>query len=427
MKIPVTLSKPKSMAKRTQRLLPKPTAKPLAPLPSIPLPADLQRRLIALRRRYRTIHAATGLFMLLGAVSGLFLVQALADWWFDLPWAARAVFLLTDLGLLAAIYRRHIHRPLQKKLGLPETALMVEKKWPALKQSVITAVEMAQGNAKATRGSAQLVDIVLQQARARTTGLNFNDVVPTRALRRSAIWGIVLALGTLAIAAAGWPSSLSLIERIFLLNVPLPTKTIVIPITHDMTVPVSTDVEISARAQGIIPTHGRVTVTYAGSSAQDYPLTVLPDQPGVFSFTVHNVQKQFKYSFTLNDGHGPEFTVNAKVPPSLASVECTQVYPDYTKLPPQKLPSTGLSLLAGSHLKIKAVAGEPLKSATVVLQGVAQTVPMTVDTAGTQLEADIRSRPKISPASPSILLTRTDSARLTKRSTRLISSPISLP
>jgi hypothetical protein len=392
MKLPALLTKTKA-AKLTRRLKPPPAIqappRPVKPLPAIPLPGDLKKRLIALRHRYQMVHSTTGIFMLLGALSGLFLAQGVSDWYFDLPWMARAMFLAIDIVLLITIYRRHLHAPLKKKLGLRETALMVEKKWPKLAQSVITAVEMSEGNAKATRGSLELVEIVLQQARARTTNLNFKEVVPTRMLKRSVTWGCVLTLGTLAIAAVTFPASLSLLERIFLLNVPLPTKTIVVPISGDLTVPLGTDVEISAQAKGVIPTHGRVTIAYDEGNPEEFPLTVLPDKPATFSYTVHNVQRPFKYRFYLNDGHGPEFTVMAKVPPTVTNVECTEVYPSYTGLPEQKIPTTALTLLAGSHLKIKATATEPLKSATVVLQGIAQPVEMTLDSAKTGLEGDV--------------------------------------
>lgn len=394
MKISTLLTQSRTAAaKLTHRLKAAPATKasshPIVPLAPIPLPADLKQRLLELRHRYRTIHVSTGFFMMLSAVSLLLLVQGLADWWFDLPRMARAIFLLTDFALLGAIYYRHLHLLLKKKLGLAEIALMVEKKWPKLDQSIITAVEMAEGNAGATRGSRQLVDAVLQQASLRTADLNFAEVIPTRAFRRWATWSGVLTLGTLAVATMAWPASFSLLERIFLLNVPLPTKTIVVPITRDLTVPISTDVEISARAQGVIPSSGRITISYADEAPEEIPLAALPDQPGVFSYTVHNVQRPFKYQFFLNDGHGPEFTVLAKLPPAITTVEFTEVYPDYTGLPPQKLPSTELSLLAGSHLQIKAASTEKLNSATVVLQGATQQIEMTLGSSKTQMEAEV--------------------------------------
>ncbi len=128
MKLPALLTKTKA-AKLTRRLKPSPAIqappRPLQPQPAIPLPGDLKKRLIALRNHYRMVHGTTGIFMLLGAVSGLFLAQGVADWYFDLPWLARAMFLAIDIALLVTIYRPHLHAPLKKKLGLRETALMV--------------------------------------------------------------------------------------------------------------------------------------------------------------------------------------------------------------------------------------------------------------------------------------------------------------
>ena len=381
----------KARAKRQQAAF-VPVRRTLAPeaaLPAIPLPGNLRQRLNALRRRHRLTGLMTGLAMVLTALSLLFLVQGVSDWWFDLPWFARVGFLLADLAVLGAIYRRHLHRALRKRLSLAEAALMVEKKWPRVQQSVIAAVQLCEGKALSTRGSPQLVRLALEQARARTTNLNFSEVVPTRRAWRWWMAAVAALLVAGGVAAFTWPASLVLLERIFLVNVPLPTKTIVVPITGDLEVPVGSDVELSAKAQGIIPTHGSITLTYATGPAQEFPVDAVPDKPGTFSFTLHNVQNAFKYRFVLNDGHGPEFTVTAKVPPSLSGVECEQVFPGYTGISPRKLAPTDLSLLAGSHLQVRATSTDPLKSAKVVLQGLTQTVDATLDSSGTHLEADI--------------------------------------
>jgi len=367
----------------------RPPGNPEAALDPIPLPPRLQRNLLALRRHHRRVRAGTGLFLLAGAVSLLLLGQALSDWWFDLPWLARAVFLVVDVGVITSLYRKHCHDALRRRLTLGEVALLVDKKWPQLQQSVNTAVELADGRARSTRGSAQLVDQVLEIAQTSTAGMNFREVVPLRPLQRWALLGGAAMITTVGLAALVWPSSLALLERIALLNVPLPTKTIVRAITGDMTVPLGSDVEISARAEGLIPRHGRVTITYPGAAPQEVPLTALPAKPGVFSFTVHNVQNPFTYRFDLNDGSGPDFKVAAQVPPGLGPVACTQVFPAYTRLSSRPLPVSNLVLLAGSRLEVKATATTPLRGAVLLLQGIAQLVPMTLDAAGTEVQGDI--------------------------------------
>jgi len=60
---------------------------------------------------------------------------------------------------------------------------------------------LAEGKAQVTRGSRQLLEVLLQQAKARTTNLNFKEVVPITPLRRWLLLGGVATLGTLAITA----------------------------------------------------------------------------------------------------------------------------------------------------------------------------------------------------------------------------------
>ena len=391
---PSSLFKSFSNKKKAQATKPTTAAFKVAPRPTaaqspLPLPGDLKKRLQDLRNRYQMVGIVIGLAMLISAISLLFLFQGLSDWWFDLPWIARAGFLLVDIFLLVLIYRHQLDGALRKRMDLAQTALLVEKKWPKLHQSLISAVELTEGKGYSTRGSPQLVDVMLQQTRAQTVNLNFNDVVPLRQLYRWLLIGATAFLGTAALAIVTYPSSLALLERIILFNVPLPTKTIVVAITRDLIIPVGSDVEISARAMGIIPSNGRVTITYAGGTAQEFPVTPLPDKRDTFSFTLHNVQTAFTYSFYLNDGHGAEFNVSAKVPPVITGLECEQVYPDYTGLPPRKLAPTDLSLLVGSHLKLQAKSADPLKSATVVLQGIPEPIQATLDPSGTELEAVI--------------------------------------
>ncbi len=330
-----------------------------------------------------------GIAIFLGVLSLLLTLQALADWWFDLPWMARAVFLLADFAVLGTLFRQRIHAPLSRRLGLAETALMVEKKWRHLRQSVISAVQLAEGRAASSRGSPELLEILFQQARARTTGLDFRLVIPSRDLR---VWGWAGATAlavAVAAAAFGWPGSIALVERIFLLPVPRPTQTIVVDLTQDLAVPIGSDVEVAAKATGVIPTRGRVVLTYKDAPRQEYPVFPTPDHPDVFRFTEHNVQKDFTYLFYLNDGHGSNFSVTARVNPTLTDIACIEVYPDYTHLPQQPIPPTGLSLLVGSHLKIEATASTALKNATILLQGTGTSVPATLDAGGTHLTADV--------------------------------------
>lgn len=352
-------------------------------------PGQIDKRLAALRRRERLTAIGEGLCRMLAAVSVLLFLQAVADRWFNLPWLARAGFLAADISVLGILYWRYLDRPLRVRKSFSEVALMIEKKWPVLRQCLISTVEFAEGKKNATHGSLQLIHVVFRHAVAQTSRIDFNQVVPLRCLYRWMALGGSLALGCAILAYATRPASVVLLQRIVLMNVPLPTRTIVLPLTHDMTIPVGKDVEVSVRVQGEIPPRGRLIVTYEGESPREFAVTPKATQKDLFALTVQNVQKNFHYHFHVNDGESPTYSVKAKVPPSLVSVELVQVFPEYTNLPPQKRMPSNLSLLAGSRLKVHAVAAEPLQAATLVVQGLSQPIRMTLDDSRTRLDAEI--------------------------------------
>lgn len=381
--------KPAAKKEAPKKPLVAPPERPV--LESFALPQQLSQKLAALRSRRWNISVLQGTLILASVLPVLWLAQGLADWSFDLPWIVRAIFLLTDLAVLGWLYRGHLHKVLRTKLTLAQVALMVEKKWPSLRSNVVSAVELADGRSGGTRGSVQLVQVMLEQARSRTASLDFSEVVPLKPLRR---WFFIAAaawLLGLGVAAATAPASLVLLKRILLSTEPLPTRTIVEAITRDMAVAVGNDIVLSARAKGEIPTRGRVTIQYADQPDQEFPVTADKDHADTFSLTMRNVQKPFTYRFYLNDGRGSEFKVNAKDPPATGTVECKVIYPDYTGRKPEPRQTTDLSVMAGSRLVVQATVTQELKSASLHLEGIpdAPEIPMEVSNGSKRIEGEI--------------------------------------
>ncbi len=357
----------------------------------MPLPGGLRSRLLKLKNRYRWVGVGEGLATLIAITCVLFTIQMVADWLLDMPWLARLGFLICDAVVWGAIYRFMLSRPLRSKLSLSQSALLVEDKWPRIGHALITAVELAEGKPYCLRGSPELVNVVLEQARARTTSLDFSEVVPARTLNRLLLLAGLTLMASLGLAYLCWPASLSLAERLFLFNIPLPTRTVVMPITRDLIVPTGSAVEISAEAKGFIPTDGHVRVIYSDGSTQELQVVAGQDRPGIFRLTIPNLQQAFKYIFYLNDGHGSEYFVQPKVVPAIDTLACRQTYPDYTSLPVENRSPDDLTLLAGSRLKIIATTTIPVRDAIISLKGPdkAKEIPATVDSSGTHIELEI--------------------------------------
>jgi hypothetical protein len=64
----------------------------------------------------------------------------------------------------------------------------------------------------------------------------------------------------------------------------------------------------------------------------------------------------------------------------MASVDCEQIFPPYTRLPNAKRALGDLSLLAGSRLKLTALATRDIKQATLRLVGLSNTAPVQLNT-----------------------------------------------
>ena len=195
--------------------------------------------------------------------------------------------------------------------------------------------------------------------------------------------GLTATVLTLLLVAAGlawWtrPNSLILARRVLLSNEPLPTSTVVVAISQDLAVTPGQSVELSARANGVIPRSARVDLSYAGKAVESVAVQSRPADHAVFSLALPNVQQPFTYRFYMNDGRGLEWKVSLLHAPVIQTVKFRQNYPAYTGLPALEMPAGNLRLLAGSHLEIEGRASQTLKAARIVPQGAGQAVELRV-------------------------------------------------
>jgi len=335
----------------------------------LPLPQEITGKLAALARRHLVLNLGEGGALWLRVCAALLLGQALADWWLNLPFGVRVIFLLLDIGILCWLAWRGLYQPWKKRIHLPGAALLAQKTFPELRGALIASVQLADARTSSTQGSLALVKSLIRQTGQMVRPLDFRKAAPARKFWRAVGLSAIPAVVALALAAWSWPASGVLLARIFLFPVPLPTKTTVVALTKDLSVPAGSDVELSARAAGVVPLQGRVTVTYSGGQVQDVPVGLRSDAADVFSLTLKNVQRGFRYQFVLNDGRGESFNVRPMDAPAITSLECKQTWPAYTGLAELIREPANLSLLAGSKLRVRVSATLPMKRAVLHLAG----------------------------------------------------------
>jgi hypothetical protein len=353
-----------------------------------PVPRRLANKLFALGRRYRSVNLTERLARVAAFGLMLITVQMFVDWMLDLDVFARALLLAADIALLVHFARKHLVPLVAKKPNLETSALLVEKHFPKLRGRMIAAVQLSRPSF--TRNSPELVQAIQQQTDAQTASMNFGSIVPAGLMTRRLLIAsgvAVIWLGYLFICA---PGSIALLERVFLLPAKVPRKTEVICLTGDKTIPAGDTIVLEAQGRGIIPSHGRVTLTDDAGRIQEIDIDREKDSPDRFSLEVKSVDHPFTYSITLNDGEAGPYSIRTVPRPNVTSIDCVQVYPPYTGLPDIKRTVGNLALLAGSKLKIHALTNSKVVQAAIKLVGVDKTLPLTIGGAdGNDLTGEI--------------------------------------
>ena len=334
------------------------------------LPPALRAQLDSVSKKASQVRWALAACWLVGGFSVLLTLQAVLDWWLDLSKGIRTGLLFLDLAAAAGLLWFFVWR--KRRLAVESAALLAERKWTDFKSGLISAVQFARDPTPKTPLVADLTEQMSQMA----AGRQLSEAVPTAHLRRP-MWiaGSLVLVALLAFVAA-WPASPVMLRRIALQNIPLPTRTTVLPVSGSFEVQAGSSATLSARAEGLIPNTGRVEVYYPGKPAIIIPLAASTDDPALFSTTLENIQQSFTYRIYLNDGRSPEETVRMVQAPALDSVTFELFYPAYTNIDPTEMSAESLDLLAGSTLRITGSANCPLRSAHLSLSGSDKTVPL---------------------------------------------------
>jgi hypothetical protein len=297
------------------------------------------------------------------------------DWLIELPFAARAALFVCGLGGAAALAWKFGIRQWLRKPDYDRVALAIERALPQFRSRFIASVQLSREHSAGDSSGAHenvsrsLVNALLEETAGIATDAPFDDAVKTDTLRR---WLRIAAVATLFAAAlwfvggrASWP----LFQRAWLVNVPVPRRTMIVAFTGNRVIALGDDLRIEATAAGILPKSGKLIIESVGGRRQEYSLEATPGERVRFSRALQSVQENFRYRIELGDNRTASASVRVRPRPAVASLACEQQWPAYTKLPPLRRQPGNLKLLAGSKLAVRLTATAPLRSATLHLTG----------------------------------------------------------
>lgn len=342
------------------------------------LPPALRRTLTRVAGRHLRAQVLLGGATLVAAAVALLLGQLALDRLLDLARPVRAGLLVIDLVVLGAVFWRLLGRPIRGRWREHDAAFALQRRWPELGSQVISAVQLSQATDGRGSGSPELVAALLSQVNGYIGRLRVADVVSLRpAVKRLGLAGL-LAAGLVGGCVAQWPLASVLLARAALRDLPLPTATIVVPETRDLTTAAGTGVTLAARAEGVRPTQGRIEVRLADGERRTLLVSADAADPARFVFRLENVQQDFSYRFYLGDGRGPAFDVTVQPAPLLEQAEFAQEFPAYTGRPPVRQPSGALVFFPGSTVRVTARASQELGAIEVRFAGEDAPAPVTL-------------------------------------------------
>jgi hypothetical protein len=325
----------------------------------------LATRLSAVRDKHVAVAAATGCAI---GVS-LLLVWTMVVMWIDwnvangLPLWVRAILLVLEIGVFGWILYTRIIRPVKQAPDDEDVALMIERRWPDFKTRLIASVQLTDPEmSPQVHSSKALVGAMVRQTEELADKTPVTDVVATQTLTRALITAVIICIVSVLLFLWTRPASATLLQRVFLVDAPLPTKTQISKTTGNLSVALGDPLKLSTTASGYLPAKGKIELTFKSGRYQELELLPDPNEAGVYSILLDAVQEAFTYSMHVYDAHSETYTVTALERPAIVSVELTQIYPAYTGYTPQQRQSGDLALLAGSKLKMKVISTKPLRS-----------------------------------------------------------------
>ncbi len=335
------------------------------PAPSLALGRNLSR----LRRRRRRVTLVAGLAQMLALAVALVGVEMTLDFWLDFAWPVRAVLLAGLLAALAFVAARGLLAPGLRRPDDDDLAFFVERRVPSFRGRLIASVQLTRPGALPPDAAASLVRALVTETERLADATDFAALVSTRELKRFGAWAAAAGLAALLALAAGGPDIRTLLARAFLSRADVPRKTRVVVIDPEKRIGRGDSVLIEARGEGILPPSGTLAIKSLVRRGQEFPMERATNSRNRYARALENIQQSFNYQVRLNDGASRTHHVEVLPRPALVSLQCEQVYPDYTGRKPTRRAPGDLVLLAGSRLKLSATASKPLKTASVWLEG----------------------------------------------------------
>ncbi len=338
------------------------------------LDESVTARLRALAARLRGYVLVEGIAWVIGFLFVAAVIQFSLDYGTrGLRWSMRATLSALIVAGAAWILWRHVISPLRVRVGLAETANLIERRFPDLSSLLVSAVRFSLGDVGSPEtNSPTLVASVVSSVGPRVRSLDFNAVLDPRRARRSA-FGVGGALLVAPIVALAMPEVMRLwfARNVLLQNVEWPRRThLSVDLPHGELVGArGDDLTVQAYAEGVQPREVEIVFTTAsGQRGRETMITVGSEGAYRFRYTFKNAQEDFVFHLEGGDDETPTYPARLLERPRVTWSQLRIVPPAYTRLEAFTLGDgeRAAQVLPGSDVTFTIAANKPLAQAMLM-------------------------------------------------------------
>jgi hypothetical protein len=347
------------------------------------LPRSVRRMLDAVRRRIRAYVWVQGVAITIIALGLIFWLGLAADWLFEPSPMIRRVGLVAAGCIACFVCYRYLLRRIFVPISDTTAAVLLERRFPALKDHVITAVDVASIPAHAAAYDPDLIAQTNEAADTAIAKVNPGDLFNRRPLLRSVVTAVALVASLAAFAILSRDVFGFWLQRIALSETPWPRRVhlevVGFPPTaagdrihklaqdddfellvHANTNGYDVPKEVEIRYRLADGRRGRDALTRVGEAAasrEDYQL---------FRYEFKHVVGNMDFDVVGGDDRVRDLHLQVVDRPELAAIELECIYPEYLGRQPRRLPVTGgMRIPEGTKLTLHANSTKPLTAARV--------------------------------------------------------------
>lgn len=352
-------------------------------LPQHELPPAVRNTLDAVRRRIRAYVWGEGLAIFVVVLGVLFWIGFLIDRTFEPSPVVRQMGLLACGLVLLYVAWRYILRRIAVPISDNTAAALLERRFPALGEHVITAVDMASRPDETAEFNPALIDETRQLAVQSIANVRPEELFDRRPLLRAVGTAFVIALSIGIFAMLSRDTFGFWLERIALSEEPWPRRVhlevVGFPtdengrrvtkvaqdddfelLVHASTTGYEVPDEVEIRFRLADGRRGRDTLIRVGEA------TAANQTHQVFRYQFERVANDMEFDIVGGDDRVRDLQLRVVERPELFALELECEFPGYLSREPRRLPITGgMRIPEGSRLVLHAVSTKPLIGATI--------------------------------------------------------------